>query len=148
MAVLEMLLRKANWRARRCSSAKSRAFSTATDSWPPAICITSRSRCSNTYSRSVFIAGIARALRLHFAVHDLQFNPDLITFLKGDIKLAGIENLSEFLLNRPQDFILVEPGADCLTDLRQQLEFFCTPLGVMHHDVVFQREPNLQSEPD
>src|SRR5207253_103233 len=128
MAVLEMLLRKANWQARRLSLAKSLAGA------------------DDVIRQS--IAGFARALGLHFAVHDLQFKPDLITFLKGDIELAGIENLSEFLLNRPQDFILVEPGADCLTDLRQQLEFFCTPLGVMHHDVVFQREPNLQSEPD
>ena len=56
IAVRETLFRNASCRERRCSSANSRAFSTATETCPAAVTSTSRSRCSKTNSRSGFIA--------------------------------------------------------------------------------------------
>jgi len=63
------------------------------------------------------IAYLALALGEFPVVANLEFETDLFRFLKRNIKVAGIENLSQLDLDRAKDLILVQPRADGLPDL-------------------------------
>ncbi len=71
---------------------------------------------------------------------------NFISLEEGHIKSRGIENLSEFLVQRPQDLLLVESRTDGLADLRQQLVFLGAPLRIVHDDIVLKGEAYLKRE--
>src|SRR5213593_2824676 len=73
---------------------------------------------------------------------------NLVTFLKRDVEIRGVEDLAKFFLHRTQNFLLVKPGTYRLTNLRQQLVLLGLPLRIVHDHVVFKRETNLQSQAD
>ena len=60
------------------------------------------------------VARFARALRQDQAVPDFELEADLISFLKSDIEVTRIEDLSEFNLDGAKNLILVDPGANSL----------------------------------
>ena len=70
--------------------------------------------------------------------------PDAVAFLKSDVEVAGVENLTEFCVNSAQDLVLVEARTNGLADFGEQFVFLRTALGVVHHDVIFQRQADLQ----
>ena len=72
----------------------------------------------------------------------------MIAFLKRNVEVAGIEDLSKFFLNRAQDFVLIEARADGLADLGQQFVLLGAALRVVHDDVVFERQADLQGQAD
>ena len=64
-------------------------------------------------------------------VPDLQLETNFIAFLKGDVEIAGVENLAEFNLDGAKDLVLIEARADGLPDLSQQLVFLGAALRVV-----------------
>ena len=78
----------------------------------------------------------------------VEFEANLVAFLEGDVEVSGIEDLAEFLVDGPQDFVLIKPGADGLTDLGEEFVLLGAALGVVHDHVVFERQPNLQGQAD
>ena len=68
--------------------------------------------------------------------------------MEGHVEIRGVKNLPKFFLNRAQHFVLVQARADGLSDLGEELIFLGAALSVVHYDVVFQRESDLQRETD
>src|SRR5690349_14069424 len=73
---------------------------------------------------------------------------NLVAFLKRDVEIRCVEDLAKFFLHRTQNFLLVEPGTDGLSNLCQQLVLLGLPLRIVHDHVIFKRETNLQREAD
>ena len=73
---------------------------------------------------------------------------NVVAFLEGDVEIGSIENLAQFLLDGAQNFVLVEARTDGLADLGEQFVLFGPPLGVMHDDVVFESQADLQGQSD
>ena len=94
------------------------------------------------------IADLSCALRQNAVIAHLDFEADLFRLLERDIEVAGVEDLAQFDLNRPENFILVEPRTDCLPDFGQQFVFFRAPVSVMAHHVIFKRQAQLQGKPN
>ena len=86
------------------------------------------------------------ALGKHAIVSDLEFEANLFAFLKGNIEVAGIENLPQFDLDGAEDLVLVEARTDRLPDLGQQFVLFRAAVGVVTDHVVFQGQSQLQSK--
>src|SRR5271165_5712886 len=94
------------------------------------------------------IAEGPRPLGEDTSTFDLQLEANLVVLLEGDIKGSSVENLAEFNLHRAQNLVPVEMGTDSLTDLGEQFVFFRAPLGLVHDDIVFEGESDLQGQPD
>ena len=82
----------------------------------------------------------------HPPIPHLQLKPDLLSLLKRDIEIAGIENLSQLNLDGAQNFILIQSRADRFPDVRQQLILFRSPVRIVADHVILQREPQLQRQ--
>ena len=76
----------------------------------------------------------------------LQLEADFVSFLEGDVKVAGIENLAQFGMDGALHFILVKPRADRLADFGEQFGFLGTAMGIERYHIVFQRQAQLQRE--
>ena len=79
-------------------------------------------------------------------VHHFQFEANVVPILEGYIKIAGIEDLSQFLLQGAQNLVLVQARADGLSNLGKQFELFGSPLSVVHYHVVLKRKSDLQRQ--
>ena len=90
------------------------------------------------------IGRLTMALGQYDALLDFQLKANFVAFLKSDVEVAGVKNLPQFFLNGAQDLILVETRTDGLADFGEQFVFLRTALGVVHHDVIFQRQADLQ----
>ena len=64
------------------------------------------------------VAQFARALGQHAVVAHFEFEADLVAFLEGNIKVAGVENLSQFDLDGAQHLVLIQARADGLARSR------------------------------
>jgi hypothetical protein len=82
------------------------------------------------------------------SVFDLQLKANFVSLLQGNIEIAGVKDLAKLFLNRAQHLILIKPRTDGLPDLRQQLVFFGSSLGIVHDHVIFQRQADLQRQTD
>ena len=85
------------------------------------------------------VGGLAPPLRHHLAFFDLEVKNDRVAFLKGHIKIRGVENLAQLFLPRAQHVLLIQARAHGLPDLGEQLIFLGPALGVVVNDVVSQR---------
>src|SRR5580704_1555750 len=92
------------------------------------------------------ILDLARAFRPDLSLFHFEFEADVLTFLKRYVKFAGFKDLSQLLVNRAQDFVLVETRADGLANLSKELIFLGAALRVVHDHIIFQGQPNLQSQ--
>ena len=73
------------------------------------------------YSVKPFAALRERLGRI-FARFHFQFEANLIAFLEGDIEVAGVKDLSQFLLHRAQNLVLIQPGTDRLANLSEEFD--------------------------
>src|SRR5208283_756937 len=102
-------------------------------------------------SQNVFrqaIGDLARSLGKNAAVLAFQLEADLFFLLEGDIESTGVENLAQLGLHRTQHLIRIEMRADGLPDFGEHLVFLGPALRVVHDDIVFQRQRDLQRQAD
>src|SRR6185369_5350688 len=88
------------------------------------------------------------ALGQDLSVLYFELEVNFVAFLKRDIEIAGVKDLPEFNLNGAKDLVLVEVRTDCLPNLSEEFVLLCAALGVVHDDVVFQRQTDLKREAD
>src|SRR5580698_1891548 len=62
------------------------------------------------------------------------------------IKIGSVKALSELIVNRAQNLVLIETRADGLANLGQEFIFLSTALRVVHDHVIFQGQANLQCQ--
>ena len=68
--------------------------------------------------------------------------------MEGHVEIRGVKNLPKFFLNCAQHFVLVQARTDGLPNLGEKLVFLGAALSVVHYDIVFERESDLQREAD
>src|SRR5579871_4086285 len=66
--------------------------------------------------------------------------------LERDVEVTGIEDLSQFDLNRAKYLILIQPRTDRLSNLREQFVLLRAPVRIVPDHVVLERESQLQRQ--
>src|SRR4051794_39007676 len=99
----------------------------------------------------VFREGIPQfpfALGENTVVANLEFEADLVRFLKRDVEIAGVKDLTQFNLDGAENFVLIEARADGFPDLCKGFVFFGAPVRVMTQNVVPKSKSESQREPE
>ena len=67
-------------------------------------------------------------------------------FMEGDIEAAGIEDLAQLAVDGAHDVVGIEPGAHCLSNLREQLVLFAATARLMKLHIMIERGTELSSQ--